>query len=147
MPYGTLPTSTGGNIYYNCYTPPKGVSKDTVGDGQNYLQNINVYSMVTLTTKPTGVNELTENGFAVAQNAPNPFNKSTVISYNLNKTSNVDFFVFDMAGRKLITSTLSNVSEGQHTIDLNANQFTPGVYFYSFTINGVVVTKKMVITE
>jgi hypothetical protein len=95
----------------------------------------------------TAVNELTENGFEVAQNAPNPFNKNSQINYNMVKSSDVLFTIYDMTGRKLVENSYSNVAPGQHVINLSANQFTPGVYFYSFKVNGNVVTKRMVITQ
>jgi len=94
-----------------------------------------------------GVNNIPAPEFSISQNTPNPFNQSTVIKYNLTKSSNVVFTVYDMTGRELTNSTYSTVAPGQHSIELAANQFTPGVYLYTFNINGVKVTKRMVITE
>jgi hypothetical protein len=95
----------------------------------------------------TGIDQVAANGFSVSQNYPNPFNKNTNITYSLTKESDVVFSVYDMTGRKLVENTYGNVSGGQHVISLSANQFTPGVYFYTFKANGNIVTKRMVITE
>lgn len=87
------------------------------------------------------------NSLSVNQNSPNPFNKTTQISYNLTKSSDVTFSVYDMTGRVLVNNVYTNSGAGAHTINLSANSFSPGVYFYSFNVNGSVVTRKMVITE
>jgi hypothetical protein len=100
------------------------------------------------TNMPAAVNNVAGNAdFSVGQNYPNPFSQQTNISYNLNKESNVVFTVTDMAGRMIVDNNYSTVGAGQHIITLAANQFSPGVYFYSFNVNGNVVTKKMVITQ
>jgi hypothetical protein len=144
---GTLPTVSGGDIYYNCWASPKGVGKDTTGDGQDYLQNVNIFAMATLNPIITGVNGTVENDFSVSQNFPNPFNKATQINYSITRSSDVIFTVYDITGRKLINNTYTEVTPGEHEISLGANQFTPGVYFYTFNVNGNVVTKKMVVTQ
>jgi hypothetical protein len=95
----------------------------------------------------TGANEFSENGFSVSQNYPNPFNKKTQITYSLTKSSKVEFAVYDLAGRQLVNNQYSIVAPGQHTINLEANQFSPGIYLYTFNVNGTAVTKKMVISQ
>ncbi|HTA82941.1 MAG TPA: T9SS type A sorting domain-containing protein [Bacteroidia bacterium] len=94
-----------------------------------------------------GVNNVNNSGLSVGQNYPNPYNKTTNISYSLTKSSDVVFTVSDITGRTLVNNTYSNSTPGQHVISLNATDFTPGVYFYTFNVNGSVVTKKMVISE
>jgi hypothetical protein len=111
-----------------------------------YVQDLALYASVTF-NGPLGMKELSTNGFELGQNYPNPFNKNTQIAYNLAKESDVVFTVYDMAGREIINNSYSTVAAGPHTINLAANQFTPGVYFYSINVNGVKVTKRMVITQ
>ena len=36
---------------------------------------------------------------------------------------------------------------GQYNIELNSSEFTTGLYYYSLTVNGQKLTRKMVITE
>jgi hypothetical protein len=108
-------------------------------------QDIAMYAEVSFVV--TGVNEVSANGLDVAQNFPNPFNKATQINYTVTKSSDVVFNVYDLTGRKIMGNTYSEVAPGQHVINISANQFTPGVYFYTFNVNGKSVTKRMVITE
>lgn len=141
--YGTLPDNTGADIYYDCNSDGNYTSGT---DGLSYFQNINIYAMVDL-DPPSGVNEVASKGFSVGQNYPNPFNNNTEISYNLTKSANVQFTVCDMTGRELVSNNYSTVAPGQHVINLQASQFTPGIYFYTFNVNGNKVTRKMVITQ
>ncbi|MGP8214596.1 MAG: choice-of-anchor tandem repeat GloVer-containing protein [Bacteroidia bacterium] len=94
---------------------------------------------------PTSINQLESNNFFVSQNAPNPFNKSTKIIYNLTQDSKVEFSVYDIMGRKLYNTSGSYESSGEHSLILNASQFSSGIYFYTFTINGQSFTRKMVV--
>lgn len=135
-----LPDVANGDfIGYPCTTP-----KNT---SAGPFQDIAIFAKVSFTNTVTGINGVSDNEFSVSQNYPNPFNRNTEITYNVTRSSDVVFNVYDMTGRKLVDNTYSNVASGQHTISLSANQFTPGIYFYTFNVNGKSVTKKMVITE
>jgi hypothetical protein len=134
-----LPNTTYGDfIGYSCSSP------STFSAGP--FQDIALFAEVSF-RNPTGVNEVATSGLSVGQNYPNPFNKETTISYSLTKSSDVTFTIYDMTGRILTNNNYGSVASGQHTINLSANSFSPGIYFYSFNVNGSVVTKKMVITE
>jgi hypothetical protein len=95
----------------------------------------------------TGISKIANNGLSVAQNYPNPFNKETTINYSLTKSSTVTFTVYDITGRVVTNNNYGNVAPGQYQVNLSANTFSPGIYFYTFNVNGSTVTKKMVITE
>lgn len=144
----TWPDSAG-NLYNSAFTFGDywTTSAACPGDtGYIYTQDLFVEAAVTFGT-PLAVNNVSSGSFSVDQNHPNPFNQNTVITYTLPKESDVAFTVYDMAGRELVNNNYSTVSAGQHEISLDAKQFTPGIYFYAFNINGVKLTKKMVITE
>ena len=69
------------------------------------------------------------------------------LAYSLTKSSDVTFTVYDITGRVITTNIMGNVAAGQYSINLSANKFSPGIYFYTFNVNGSNITKKMVITE
>ncbi|MBL7895710.1 MAG: tail fiber domain-containing protein [Bacteroidia bacterium] len=107
--------------------------------------------------KASGNNRLIapENGSAdesnnssyIKQNNPNPFNKETVIEYFIaERNANSSVLVFDMNGKLL--KTLKALSSGKGTITINANDFAPGMYYYSLVVNNKEIeTKKMILTE
>jgi len=128
--------------YY--FTEPTTCAGDTgMVIPQNWVLGVSLQVNVT-----TAVNQVAaDKSFSIDQNYPNPFNKNTQITYNLTQSSDVVFTVYDMTGRELVNNTYSTVTPGQHVISLQANQFTPGIYFYTFNVAGTAVTKKMVITQ
>ena len=108
------------------------------------VQDLEMYASISY-LDPTGIKEVSADGFSVSQNFPNPFSNQTEITYNLTKSSDVVFSVYDLTGRELMNNNLSTVAAGKHVININANQFSPGVYLYTFNVNGNLVTKRMVI--
>jgi hypothetical protein len=80
------------------------------------------------------------------QNKPNPFNKETVIEYNIVESGSASILVFDMNGRLL--KTIPVKIPGQGSITINASDFKAGMYYYSLIVNDVEIdTKKMILTE
>ncbi|MBA3704489.1 MAG: T9SS type A sorting domain-containing protein [Bacteroidetes bacterium] len=110
---------------------------------------VNDLPMIRLNIKPgfVGIDEiLQEGGIILLQNQPNPFNENTVITYELSNESKVNLEIYDITGRKLFSVDEGNKNAGTHTINIKGKQFAPGVYSYSLKVNGVSLTKKMVIT-
>lgn len=87
------------------------------------------------------------NSSYVKQNNPNPFNKETVIEYFVaERNANSSVLVFDMNGKLL--KTLKITSSGKGSLIINANDFAPGMYYYSLVVNNKEIgTKKMILTE
>jgi hypothetical protein len=76
---------------------------------------------------------------------PNPFTSSTTISFSSQQDSHTTIALFDLAGRKLQTLLNENVAAGNHEVQLNRQSLAAGIYFLQLTINGEVVTKKLVV--
>lgn len=93
-----------------------------------------------------GIDE-TNSGSYINQNNPNPFNKETIIEYFITeRNASASVLVFDMNGKLLKTLKITNSGKGSITI--NANDFAPGMYYYSLVVNNKEIgTKKMILTE
>ena len=139
----SYPTNTylGGDDYFGQQCT---VGSNTVVSSNGY-QDIALYALLSMNVN--GIKTIYDNGLSVGQNFPNPWNRTTQISYSLTKSSDVSFSVSDITGRKLVDNSYAGVSPGKHVISLDANSFAPGVYFYTVSVNGNAVTRKMVITE
>lgn len=93
-----------------------------------------------------GVEEaVTSNGVELSQNMPNPSNGNTVINYTLTTPSNVQFVVRDMAGRIVSSESYGTRASGKHTIQLNTNQYSSGLYTYSLIAGDTQLTKQMMV--
>ena len=95
----------------------------------------------------TGNADLPEDGTSyLKQNKPNPFNRETVIEYNVTEQGTAGILVFDMNGRLL--KTIPVKIPGKGSITISANDFEPGMYYYTLLVNDKEVdTKKMILTQ
>ena len=86
------------------------------------------------------------------QNAPNPFNPSTSISYELAEAGPVELAVFDVTGRKVRTLVNESQTAGSHAVrwegmnDQNEG-VSSGVYFYRLTATNETLTRSMLIVK
>ena len=79
------------------------------------------------------------NGFALYQNYLNPFNPSTTISFNLNKSAQVRLSIYDALGSLVAVLLDAQLSEGHHNIEWNSTNYSgasvsSGVYIYKIII-------------
>lgn len=141
--YGMLPSASGADTYYEC----NGTNGKQPGqDSENFLQNWGIWTRITV--DGVGINETANTGIALEQNMPNPANNLTTIKYSLaNGGSAVSLEVYDVTGQLVETVNQGQQAAGQHQIDLNTANYAAGVYFYTLNVDGVKVTKRMVISE
>jgi hypothetical protein len=85
--------------------------------------------------------------FVLYQNYPNPFTKSTKISWQLNKSANVVLKVYDLQGRELKTLVDCNQTTGEDNVIFDASGLPEGVYYYQLKANEVNEIKKMVLIK
>jgi len=84
---------------------------------------------------------------SVSQNVPNPFNGQTVVSYNLNETSNVSLQIMDVTGKVISTINEGTQAAGAHNISVDGASLAVGTYFYTLTAGNYQVTKRMVVSK
>ncbi len=91
-------------------------------------------------------NSLTDN-FMLEQNFPNPFNPITVIRYSFAEKSPVTLKVYNSLGNEIETLITGSRDAGSYTVTWNAKYYPSGVYYYQMEINGLKITKKMVVLK
>ena len=98
-------------------------------------------------TSAIGVEEAAPAAFAVAQNAPNPFNPTTTISFSLVDAGDVSVDVFNVAGQKVDTVANGFMDAGSHSVVWDASGFSAGVYFYTVKSGDFSKTLKMTLLK
>jgi alpha-glucosidase (family GH31 glycosyl hydrolase) len=79
-------------------------------------------------------------------NYPNPFNPTTQIQFDLQRTSPVTLKVFNILGREVQTLLRAErLAQGTHVVTLNAQILPSGIYFYRLETSGTAITKKMIL--
>jgi hypothetical protein len=85
---------------------------------------------------------------ALAQNSPNPFNPTTMISFYLAEASNVDLRIYNIQGQLVTTLISGHIESGSHNVIWHGRnstglQVSSGVYFYILTTDFGRVAKRM----
>lgn len=102
------------------------------------------------TSQSTPVNSQLENtpgNYNLMQNFPNPFNPTTVISYQLPTLSHVTLKIYDILGREVATLVDESQIAGTHEVVFNGKDLPSGVYFYKLTAGALAQMKKMVLIK
>lgn len=84
--------------------------------------------------------------FVLHQNYPNPFNPVTKIRFNIPKSGNINFMIYDILG-KIIYSLSGNKTAGTYEITFDGKDIASGIYYYAVETNGSRDVKKMVLLK
>jgi hypothetical protein len=89
---------------------------------------------------------------SLAQNHPNPFNPSTMISYELAEDGPVCLEVYNMKGQKVAILVNTSLPAGRHSIAWNGTDrygrtVASGIYHYRLTTNGQSINRKMLLMK
>lgn len=88
--------------------------------------------------------------FALYQNFPNPFSRSTTIMFDLPAKGLVQLQIYDVLGRKVVDIPLGIYDKGERQwADFNAAKYhlASGVYFYQVIAAGRSAVKKMMLIK
>jgi hypothetical protein len=132
-----IDTSTNARTSY--YYRLRVVMKDSV-ELQSYP--IMLKPVATFVRPVTGTYE-----FALSDSYPNPFNPTTVISYQLAINSLVTLKVYDILGREVAPLINERQTAGNHSILFDGSNLSSGVYFYRMEAESFISTKKFVLLK
>jgi len=110
---------------------------------------------------PTSVDNIQSLNFVLEQNFPNPFNPSTVISYQLPVNGNVTLKIYDVLGNEVAAIVDEYQQSGNYEVEFNrishsgeVRNLSSGVYYYQLKSTPVdgqagefVETKKMILLK
>jgi len=96
---------------------------------------------------PTSADALAPGLVTLEQNAPNPFNPSTVIRFSLARDGEIDLRVYDAAGRAVATLARGRATKGAHAVTWRPNGLSSGIYFYVLRTHEATFTRKAVLVR
>ncbi|MEA1878496.1 MAG: T9SS type A sorting domain-containing protein [Bacteroidota bacterium] len=79
------------------------------------------------------------------QNYPNPFSKSTTISYSLYSSGTVTIRVYDLLGNMVLELINEDQVAGEYSHIVNLSSLGSGVYFYQIKSGAEQHTRKMIV--
>jgi hypothetical protein len=85
--------------------------------------------------------------FRLDQNAPNPFNPVTTITFRLPDSGRVTLTVYNSAGQTVARLIDGFLAAGEHRAVFLGDRFASGVYFYRLAAPGFVGTRKMLLIK
>lgn len=78
---------------------------------------------------------------------PNPTSNEATIAFTLNNDAAVTIEVRDLSGKVVYTSNEGQLVAGAHNTTLSTSSMASGMYTYSVSANGAVVTNKFVVKK
>ncbi len=90
--------------------------------------------------------------FKLYPNFPNPFNNSTLISYQISKKSFVNLTVYNISGQQVAILVNENNAAGKYSIRWNGRDgqghyLTPGIYLCILKVNASYTIQKMLLVK
>jgi len=82
--------------------------------------------------------------FMLYESYPNPTNSISNIKYSIPKMAKVDFKLYDLSGKLVLTKSIKSNS-GINIFSLDISNYEDGVYFYSVAYEGVILKSKIII--
>ncbi len=139
------------HVFTSSNQPGQGTIQLKAGTFRNQNQTITV-SLFANTFNPTSIDDnFTIKDFYLSQNFPNPFNPSTVISWQSPISAWQTLKVYDILGNEIATLVDEFREAGKYEIEFKSSvsslQLASGLYFYQLRIGNYVETKKMILEK
>ncbi len=116
----------------------------TSGYGNNlYVDNINIFSSASM----VGVNDITSTTINSLEVYPNPINDNATVDFNLANAANVEVTMNNLLGQTVYSSSLGQLSNGNHTMKIDASKLNAGIYFITLNVADGKITKKVSINK
>jgi len=89
----------------------------------------------------------TPSSFSLSQNFPNPFNPTTVMTYDLREGRHVSLKVYNTLGEEVATLVDDYRDAGQHSVSFDGRNLSSGVYVYKLVAGDFISIQKMVLAK
>ncbi len=93
------------------------------------------------------ISDQVPNEYKLGANYPNPFNPSTMITFNIPKSEYVILEVFNALGQKVQTMVSKNLGPGAYQVAFDGRDLSSGTYFYHLKAGSFSDVRKMVLAK
>ncbi len=76
---------------------------------------------------------------------PNPVSERATVSYNLNKSSNVEIKIYNLNGKLIKYQMLTNQIKGSHKYSFDTTKLEPGTYIFNLNSGGKQKSTKFIV--
>ncbi len=118
------------------------IASNDCGDAQSKTVEVEVM--------PEGwvsVNDNESTTYALYNAEPNPVSNSSTIRFNMELSQHAELYVTDAYGQKVASLFDGIAKAGMNTVEINADELSSGVYYYTLVTSGKSITNKLVIVK
>lgn len=134
--YGIVATVSGMSDVTNPNPDPNFKTAKSVNIMKTFLTSIGDVARI----EPPG-------SFELFQNYPNPFNPKTVLRYRIDRPSEVQLKVFNLAGQEIAILVNTRQHPGSYEVEWNAGNLPSGIYYFQIEANNQRISKKGVLLK
>lgn len=113
--------------------------------GSDYTSQCSDFSIGTVDDISSNDSSIRE--FSLYPAYPNPFNNSTIISFNLTNRTNVELNIYNITGQKIKTLINRQMETGFYKISWNADNYSSGIYFCEIKTRSNIKTEKLILLK
>lgn len=130
-----------------------------IGDGVAWYSNtftlasgpqeveLSSWTSATALSSPRREAPLVITEYKLHENFPNPFNNSTMLTYDLVEPRFVKLTVFNVLGQNVVTLVNSEMTAGRHRITFDATSLSTGVYMVRLEAGSFKAMSKMLLLK
>lgn len=85
--------------------------------------------------------------FSLFKNYPNPFNPTTIITYQLAKSQEVNLRIYNLAGQEIDVLVNRYQTAGEYNVTWTADGLPSGIYFYKLQAGNFSEIKKLILQK
>lgn len=130
-------------VYQRDGEPGIAVSPET-NNPHIYAENDIVYLDIASDFYVTSVAENSTN-FDKVSVYPNPATNAAQLAFTLKKSATINASIVNVMGQKVASINGGNMAPGAHTINLDINGLSAGVYFINLNTGNEVITQKLIV--